>query len=165
MKTLILGLGNPILCDDSAGLRVVAELKERIRQPDVTIIGTELGGLNLLELLVGYDRAILVDAIQTGKKPPGTIYQFNPESKMGSLRINSTHSVNFADSLELGKKLGMHLPKEIIILAIEVSDINTFSEQCTPSVRRAISSCVDKVVRMIRDFVQSNNEMVLEQPS
>jgi hydrogenase maturation protease len=149
MKTLILGLGNSILSDDSAGLRVVVELKDRLCQPDVTIQETELGGLNLLELLIGYDRAILVDAIQTGQWPAGTVYQFTPESKMGSLRINSTHSLNFADSLELGKKLGMSLPKEIVILAIEAWDVNTFSEQCTPSVRRAISDCADRVVRMV----------------
>ena len=34
MKTLILGLGNPILRDDSVGLRVVRKLGERMAKED-----------------------------------------------------------------------------------------------------------------------------------
>lgn len=149
MKTLVLGLGNPILSDDSAGLKVVAALRKRIDRQNVTILETELGGLNLVEFLMGYDRAIIIDAIQTEQGSPGAIYQFQPWSITGSRRINSTHSINFADSLELGQKLGLPLPQEVTILAIEASDINTFSEECTPRVRRAIPYCVDKVARMI----------------
>ncbi len=150
MKTLVLGLGNPILSDDSAGLRVAAALRERIDRPDVTILETELGGLNLLELLTGYDQAIIIDAIQTPQGLPGAIYQLTPGSVTGSRRINSTHSINFADNLELGRKLGLPLPRDITIVAIEASDISTFSEECTPRVKQAISLCVDKVCKMVQ---------------
>jgi hydrogenase maturation protease len=159
MKTLVLGLGNSILTDDSAGLYVAEELKERVPSGDVTILKTELGGLNLLEFLIGYDRAIIVDAIQTAQGIPGTIYQFKPESGRGSLRINSTHSINFADSLELGKKMGMALPQEIIILAIEALDVHTFSAKCTPEVNRAIPVCADTIARMILEPIPENHPL------
>ena len=72
MKTLVLGLGNPILSDDGVGLRVARELENRLDQQEVTVVETSMAGLDLLDLLAGYDRAIIVDAIQTvgGKVGP-----------------------------------------------------------------------------------------------
>jgi hydrogenase maturation protease len=154
MKTLVLGLGNPILRDDGVGLRVARELKPKINRPDVTILETELGGLNLLELLIGYDRALIVDSIKTKKGKPGQIYQFSPESLRGSRHTDSTHGINFSAVIELGRRLGMDLPDEIIIFAIESEDVNTFSEDCTQSVKRAVPTCVRKIVYLLG--VQNN---------
>jgi len=80
MKTLILGLGNPILSDDSIGLRVAKELETRLNRPDVTVMEASVAGLDFLELLVGYDQAIIVDAIQTQGGKIGQVYQFEPEA-------------------------------------------------------------------------------------
>ena len=74
MKTLVIGLGNPLVTDDSVGLRVAAELKTRLAgRPDVEVGEDYWGGLRLMERLVGSDRAIVIDAICTGA-PPGTIH-------------------------------------------------------------------------------------------
>ncbi|GAI29086.1 unnamed protein product, partial [marine sediment metagenome] len=40
MKTLILGLGNPILSDDGIGLRVARALQSKCNQPEVTVMET-----------------------------------------------------------------------------------------------------------------------------
>ncbi|GAH17016.1 unnamed protein product [marine sediment metagenome] len=64
MKTLILGLGNPILSDDGVGFCVAGELRGRLSQQEVTVMETSMTGLSLLDLLAGYDRAIIIDAIQ-----------------------------------------------------------------------------------------------------
>ena len=78
MKTLLLGLGNPIVSDDSVGLRVSAILKERLAgREDVEISEDYWGGLRLMERLIGYDRAIVIDAICTGA-PPGTLHRLTP---------------------------------------------------------------------------------------
>jgi len=60
-KTLILGLGNPILSDDGIGLVVAERLKGRVGGVDV--ISTPLTGLHLLDLMVGYDALFLIDAM------------------------------------------------------------------------------------------------------
>ncbi len=74
MKTLILGLGNPLVSDDSVGLRVADELKMRLAgRADVEVSEDYWGGLRLMERMIGFDRAVVVDAIQTGA-PPGTIH-------------------------------------------------------------------------------------------
>jgi len=149
-KTLILGLGNSLLSDDGVGLSVAAELKRRVDQSDLTVMETSVAGLSLLDLLVGYDRAIIIDAIQTLDGKPGQIYRLDPEAFDTTRRTISPHDVNFTTALEFGKKVGIPLPQEIIIFAIEVSDVSTFNEECTPEVTRAIPTCVEMVLQEIR---------------
>ncbi|OGO18920.1 MAG: hypothetical protein A2144_05265 [Chloroflexi bacterium RBG_16_50_9] len=148
MKTLILGLGNPILGDDGVGLRVIEELKNRLDKQEITMESASLAGLDLLDLLSGYDRAIIIDAIQTGGRA-GRIYRLNPESFTATSHASTPHDVNFATALKLGQRLGVALPGKIDILAIEVADTSRFSEECTPEVAAAIPACVEMVMRMI----------------
>ncbi len=143
-------MGNPLLSDDGVGLSVAAELKSRLDQSDVTIMETSVAGLSLLDLLVGYDRAIIIDAIQTVDGKAGQIYRLDPEAFDTTRRTISPHDVNFTTAREFGKKLGLPLPQEIVIFAIEASDVSTFSEKCTPEVTQAIPTCVETVIREIR---------------
>ena len=78
MKTLVLGLGNPIVTDDAVGLRVAQALKPLLTHcPDIDISEDHWGGLRLMERMVGYNRAIIIDAICTGSLP-GTIHHLMP---------------------------------------------------------------------------------------
>lgn len=147
MKTLILGLGNPILGDDGVGFRVAEELKDRLDEQDVTVVETSMAGLNLLDLLTGYDRTIIVDAIQTVGGKAGQIYRLCPEALDFTRHATSPHDVDLATALELGKRVGLALPQEITIFAIEVADASTISEECTPKVRRAVPVCAEMIVR------------------
>jgi len=147
MKTLILGLGNPILSDDGVGLRVAGELEGRLDQREVTIMDTSMAGLNLLDLLAGYDKAIIIDAIQTEEGKAGQIYRLGPGAFDVTRNTTSPHDVDFAASLELGKRLGLALPRQIVIFAIEIADASTFSEECTPEVRRAIPVCAGMIIQ------------------
>jgi hydrogenase maturation protease len=150
MKTLILGLGNTILCDDGVGIHVAEELESRLTEPEITVLETSLSGLSLLDILVGYDKAIIVDAIQTVGGKPGAIYRLDPDALQVSRHAASPHDVNLATALELGKKLGLALPREIVIFAIEVADVTTFSEECTPELKKAIPVCVKMVIQELK---------------
>jgi hydrogenase maturation protease len=150
MKTLVLGLGNSILSDDGVGLQVARELKTNLDQQEVTVEETSLAGLNLLDLLADYDRAIIVDAIQTVGGKPGQIYRLSSEALDTTTHTASVHDVNFATALELGKRLGLPLPKQIDMFAIEVEDASTFSEECTPKVREAIPICVETIIQELK---------------
>ncbi len=149
MKTLVLGLGNPILSDDAVGIRVVEELEGKVDQKEVTLVETTVAGLDLLGFLTGYDRAIIIDAIQTVGGQAGRIYRLDPEALDFTRHSASPHDVNLATALELGKRLELSLPQQIIIFAIEVADASTFSEECTPEVRRAIPACVEMIIQEI----------------
>lgn len=149
MKTLVLGLGNPILSDDAVGIRVVEELEGKVDQKEVTLVETTVAGLGLLDFLTGHDRAIIIDAIQTVGGQAGRIYRLDPEALDFTRHSASPHDVNLATALELGKRLELSLPQQIIIFAIEVADASTFSEECTPEVRRAIPACVEMIIQEI----------------
>jgi len=150
-KTLILGMGNSLLSDDGVGLQVVTELKSRLDQPDITILETGVAGLSLLDLLVGYDRAIIIDAIQTVGGKAGQIYRLGPEAFDTTRRTATSHDVDLTTALELGKRAGLATPQEIVIFAIEASDVSTFSEECTPEVRKAIPTCIEMVMQELNE--------------
>ena len=145
MKTLVLGLGNPILSDDSVGFRVIQGLKDKFNRPNLTLMESSTSGLGLLDLIAGYDRVIIIDAIKTEGGQAGKIYRLNTENLSGTCHLTSSHDINLATALELGKKLGIALPQEITIFAVEVVDVTTFSEKCTPEVEKAIPLAVTMI--------------------
>jgi hydrogenase maturation protease len=151
MKTLVLGLGNPILTDDGVGFAVVEEVGRRVNRKDVTVSQASVGALGLLELVVGYDKVIILDAIQTEDGEPGHIHRLSPAEFRGNLRAASSHEVSFATALELGRQLSQALPKELVILAIEAKDVDTFGEQLTPPVAAAVPEVVELVLQELRD--------------
>ena len=110
MRILILGLGNPLVTDDSVGLRVAEALKPLLAdRADVEVSEDYWGGLRLMERMIGFDRAIVVDAIQTGA-PPGTVHLLTPDG-IPTQRSASAHDVNLSTALEFGRQAGMHLPE------------------------------------------------------
>ncbi|MDD4271056.1 MAG: hydrogenase maturation protease [Pirellulaceae bacterium] len=151
MKTLVLGLGNWIVADDSIGLRVAAELARMLAdRDDVEVSEDYWGGLRLMERLVGYDRAIVIDAITTGAAP-GTIHHLTPDA-IPTQRSASAHDMNLPTALELGRQAGLGLPpnREILLVGIEAKDILTFADQCTPEVAAAIPAAVEEVLRLLQ---------------
>ena len=151
VKTLILGLGNPILSDDGVGCRVAMDLKDKLNTPDIDIMEASIAGLDLLDLLTGYDRTIIIDAIQTDKGTPGQIYRLGPDILASTRHAGTPHDVNLATALGLGKMLNLKLPRKITIFAIEVKDVITFSEECTPEVMKAIPACVKMVIQELKE--------------
>lgn len=146
MKTLILGIGNTALTDDGVGCKVAQRLKKRLRgRSEITVKETALSGLSLLDELTGYERIIVIDAIETKGGKPGAIYKLSPSDfKTGRMAI--IHDLGLVSTLELGRKLEMDMPSEVIIFAIEAKDMATFSEECTPEVKKAIPKAVETVL-------------------
>ena len=147
VKTLLLGLGNPILRDDSVGLRVVRELGERMDEEDVHIEEATFANIDILDVIGSYDRLIIVDSIKTRGGRPGQLYQLGLDDFRSALHLNCPHDINLPTALELGRQLGIHIPKEICIYAIEVEDNQTFSESCSLSVERAIPGIVEEIAQ------------------
>jgi hydrogenase maturation protease len=155
MKILILGLGNPLITDDSVGLRVANELRPLLAdRADVEVSEDYWGGLRLMERMIGFNAAIVIDAIQTGA-PPGTIHLLTPNS-IATQRSASAHDVNLATALEFGRQAEANLPENdrIRLVGIEAEDILNFGEQCTPAVQAAIPQAVEAVLKALSTITQ-----------
>jgi hydrogenase maturation protease len=146
MKTLVLGLGNPILSDDGVGIQVAHEVANQLNSPQVTVAETSGAGLSLLDSIVGYDKVIIIDAIQTEKGQAGQIYRMGAEDFSLTKHFSSPHQINLVTALELGKMLNLAMPQKITIFAVEAKDITSFSEKCTPEVEQAIPEVVKMVL-------------------
>jgi len=144
----VLGLGNPILTDDGVGIHVVRAMAAQCQRDDVTFAEASVGGLRLLDVIAGYERDVLVDAIQTRDGRAGDIHRLHPNDLRASLHSGSTHDLSLTGALALGRGLGLTLPGDeaITILAIEVEDVLTFGEACTPAVAAAIPRAVEVVL-------------------
>ncbi|HEX75878.1 MAG TPA: hydrogenase maturation protease [Dehalococcoidia bacterium] len=151
MKTLILGLGNPILGDDGVGFRAIQSLKAKSSGQDITTLESSASGLGLLDLLIGYDKAIIIDAIQTKDGNIGEVYRLEVSQLNVTRHAASPHDVNLATALELGKRLNLALPQEISIIAIEIPSTYTFTEECSPDVEKAIPLAVDMALAILTE--------------
>lgn len=155
--TLVVGLGNPILGDDGIGWRV-AEVVAALA-PEVEVDCLALGGLSLMERLIGYRRAVIVDAIQTRGGQCGDIYILPLEAlpDLSAGHTTAVHDTSLMTALNLGRSMGADLPTEVIIVGIEAAHVYDFSEQLSPPVAAAIPAAARAVLNVL-GFAYSPSE-------
>jgi len=150
MRTVILGIGNPILSDDAAGLKVaqlidetLKKTKDNIYEIDVKQIYT--GGLAIAEAMAGYDEAIIIDAIVTGLYPVGAVMELTLKDLPKARNITNTHDTDFSSAVEMAGLLDIQMPGIIRIFGLESSEVGSFGERLSEGVGRAIG----RAARMI----------------
>jgi hydrogenase maturation protease len=95
-----------------------------------------LGGLNLMEHLLGYERAIIVDSMETGQSPAGSVQIFPlaslPDPMSG--HSASAHDTSLMTALKTAEVIGVVIPKQVDVVAIEAKNVYDFSEELSPPV-------------------------------
>lgn len=152
MKTIILGVGNLILGDDGVGIHVVNELKKQIQSPNpnLTIDEAITGGMNLLELILGYDKAIIVDAVRTKNGKNGEVKRI-PLNDFSTVHSCNPHDLSLIEAVEMAKKMGENqIPKEIIIIGVMMKEIPCeFGENLSEKIAAAVSKAVNMTLNEI----------------
>lgn len=150
MSVIILGVGNLILGDDGVGVHVVSELKKQINHPQITIDEAITGGMNLLDLLLGYDKAILIDAVKSNPHDHGMVKRISL-SDFNTMHSCNPHDVSLMEAIEMAKKMGEdNIPKEIIIIGVMMKEIPCeFKEELSKEIRDAVPKAVDMVIKEI----------------
>jgi hydrogenase maturation protease len=145
--TLVVGLGNPILGDDGVGWRVAEAVREKLDDPAVDVLCLSLGGLALMERLVGYRRALIVDAMATGA-PAGTLHGLDMDgmNELGIHHTASVHDLSLATAIALGRELGLDLPAEIRVVGVEAAPEFEFGEALSAPVGRAVPAATGAVL-------------------
>ncbi|MGB9823447.1 hydrogenase maturation protease [Thermodesulfovibrio sp.] len=144
MKSVIIGIGNPNFKDDGVGLKVVEHFEGIVD----TVAFLNIG-FNLIDALLGYDRAVIVDGVKTGKEP-GSIVEFNADF-WGNVYASGTHNFSIFEIIRIGYSVFPdEMPNDIKIIGIEVEDVETLSRQCSPRVESAIPEAVSRIKEYLR---------------
>ena len=143
MRTLILGLGNPILSDDAAGLQAARRLYELLGGEDVDLVEAALAGMQTVQLLSGYDRAVVIDVVQDEAKV-GEVWRIDTDD-LESVSSTSSHGIGLGQALRLARLMDLPVPEQILIYAIAAADISTFGETLTPQLAKALPAIVRRI--------------------
>ena len=156
MRTLVLGIGNTILGDDGIGVHIAQGLAKEINDENIDVMDTSIDGLNLLELIVGYDKVIIIDAIMTEDGEVGEIYRLRPENFVKTVHpTTSPHNANLATAIEIGKKVLVgQMPAKVVVFAVNIQEVTEFTEEMTRKVKEAIS----RAVNLVLEEIDSNKE-------
>jgi hydrogenase maturation protease len=147
--TLVLGLGNPLRGDDGIGPRVVEELARRGLPDGVTALDVGNAGLDLLNVLEGWERAVVVDAAELGREP-GQFMRFTPdEARLAQAADSfSLHDAGLSEALALADALDRPLPK-IVIFGVQPADVG-WREGLSSAVETALPPLINAVIEELK---------------
>lgn len=158
-RTIVVGLGNPLLGDDGVGWRVADEVEDLLGTarraghdfPDVEIERLGVGGLRLMECLTGYEAAILVDAAEFPDRPIGEVRScsFADLADFAAGHLDSAHDASLKTALALGRRLGADLPASIHAVTVQAHRTDEFSGDLSPEVAAAIPAAAETVVELL----------------
>lgn len=143
MKTLILGLGNPILTDDAAGLQAARRLHSLLGRGEIDLVEAATAGLQSVQLLLGYDRAVIIDVMPDPERV-GSLRRLSLE-ELGHPSSPVTHGIGLGRALQWAREAGLAVPASVEIYAIAVKDPWTFGEGLSPEVEAALPTVVQQI--------------------
>jgi hydrogenase maturation protease len=147
-SVLVLGLGNPLRGDDGVGPRVVEELTSRGLQKSRAAFDVTTGGLELMQVLEGWKRVVVIDAAGVGQDP-GQFVRFTPDQVRLARAADSfsLHHTGLSEVLALADALGRVLP-EMVIFGVQPGEIG-WREGLSPAVEAALPALADAVLEEI----------------
>jgi len=172
--TRVLCLGNELISDDALGVVAARRLARLLavggtpvppapsfdpaltvwafELPDVgpvEVLETALSGMYLLEAVVGASRLIVIDTVVSGAADPGAVLELT-ERDLAGPRGGSPHYIGLLETLELARALGMQVPADVVIVAVEAGNYVTVGGEMTPPVEAAVPVVVDRAMALIR---------------
>lgn len=154
MKTLVVGLGNPLLGDAGVGCRVAEEIANHLPEAaPVEVTCLSLGGIGLMEHLIGCDHVILVDALEMDA-PPGSIsvLKLSQLPNYSGFRIHGAHDVSLQKAIEMGRGMGARLPDDVMVVGVAVEKIHEFSDDLSPPVAQVVPFVVNLVLDLLKEI-------------
>lgn len=145
VRTLVLGLGNDILSDDGVGLQAARRVRELVGD-GVKVAEACVATIDLLWLMSGYDRVVIIDSFHSPDLPPGTSVRVIPDDLPEGFGYRSFHSLTFREIVEIGNWLGLPFPSHITIHGLAVSNTSTFGQTFSPEVAKVWEEWAESIV-------------------
>ena len=154
-KILMLGLGNDVLGDEGLGIKIVDDFKNKGVFPGVEYKNAYTGGLNLLDYINGFNAVLIIDTTCGNECQPGTIHHYNLETFRETLHLSSEHDASFLTVLKTGEKLGLIIPGQVDVLAIEIFRDLYLQDKLSDNIKEQydkIRSEIINFIKIIYDF-------------
>jgi len=140
-RTVVMGLGNPLMGDDGIGLAALERLRDEWIVPDdVELVDGGTWGMNLLPAVEDATRLLLLDAIRTAE-PAGTpvVLAHNQIPRLFATKL-SPHQIDLREVLALAELRGK-LPGETVAMGLQPQEI-AFGCPLSPPVERNLDLLV-----------------------
>jgi hydrogenase maturation protease len=148
-KTLVLGVGNPLMRDDGIGPRVIEMLRAGYTFPEnVEVVDAGTMSFMILDLLRGVDRLIVIDAVRDTGKPPGTVFRMTPEEIAPNQVAHSLHDMRLIDVLQAADLVGS-MP-QTIAFGVQIEAIEQWVLELSDPVEAAIPIAAGAVLEELR---------------
>lgn len=153
MRTIVVGVGNPARGDDGVGLAVAREVRARLSgDPSVAVEELWAGGLRLAETLAGHDRAVVVDAMETGAHRPGHVTRLTLAEADSTRSVNCVHDTTLAGALAFLSGAGEPVPSRLALIGVEVGETSVLREELSPEVAGAVGRAADAVMMTLEGW-------------
>jgi hydrogenase maturation protease len=151
-KALILGIGNTIRGDDGIGIYIARSIKKELISADIDVLETHEAGINLLELIAGYQKIVIIDSIKSYNGKPGSVYRFGRDDFRKKQPFFSSHQIGLSALFDFAERTNPEILKDITIYGVEVEKNDVFSEEITDKVKKSIPKVVKQVKTEIKKW-------------
>jgi len=117
-----------------------------------------VGGASLMELRVGYQRAIIVDALMDLEEAPGSVWcrpLLAVETRVAS-HLDSTHDAPLPAAIEAGRAMGADLPSDLEVVGVVIQRGDVFGEELSDVIAAAVPVAAAEIVGMLREWRPSS---------
>jgi hydrogenase maturation protease len=150
-RTLVLGLGNPLMGDDGLGLAALERLATRwVVPPEVQLLDGGTGGLQLLPPIEDADRLIFLDVIEAGEEPGRLVLLERDELPRFFAHKISPHEIALRDVLALAELRG-RLPAHLVAIGLQPARV-TMGPGLSPEVEAGLPAMLDAVVARLEQW-------------
>ncbi len=152
LRTVVLGLGNPLMADDGVGIYALSHLQDDWYIPaEVELVDGGTWGLTLLPIVDNADRLLVLDAVDYGVAP-GSITELRGDQIPLFLERTklSPHQVDLRDILALCELRGRS-PGEVVVLGIQPQRVE-MSTELSPAVLEGIDALVTRAGERLRGW-------------
>ena len=151
-KILVIGFGSDALSDDGLPLKIVKDLEEFFPAENISFQTSAVGGIELVEILDGFETAVFIDTVRTSKGTPGELHIQEYPGFMESFHLSSQHDLTFGETLRLGSVLGYQHPRRMILIAVEICENRLLQESFSEIIREKYPRILSEVKRVIMEL-------------
>ncbi len=144
VRILVLALGNSLKGDEGVAQAVLESLRPRIATgQDLELTGSVMGGVAMVNLMLDFERVLIIDGDATPGAVPGEVRTYTPETMEETLHASDGEG-GLRRVLELGERFYPgRMPKEVRVIGIETLSMDSFVEGLSPAVAAAVPRAVE----------------------